>query len=136
MAGARKPRGIDDDTRRLLVRLARTPRARRLGKPPKRPSRWNPFTVPNPETAFGIHFTHASAWQFIADRLEQGEHVETIEMGRPVGATGYVMKLQLKEGSHRLYVKLELTGSKVIGRSFHLAHPADQRAQRSEGTDP
>ena len=136
MAGARKPRGIDDDTRRLLVRLARTPRARRLGKPPKRPSRWNPFTVPNPETAFDIHFTHASAWQFIADRLEQGEHVELIELDRPVGATGYVMKLQLKEGSPRLYVKLELTGSKVIGRSFHLAHPASQRAHTSEGTDP
>ena len=29
----------------------------------------------------------------------------------------------LKEGSPGLYVKLELTASKVIGRSFHLAHP-------------
>ena len=92
--------------------------------------------MPNPEAAFDLHFTHASAWHFIADRLEQGEHVEIIEMDRPVGATGYVMKLQLKESSPGLYVKLELTASKVIGRSFHLAHPASQRAHTSEGTDP
>ena len=136
MAGPRYPCGIDDDTRRLLALLARSPRTRRVGRPPKRPSRWSPFTVPNPESAFDLHFTHASAWQLIADRLEQGEHVEIIEMDRPVGVTGYVMKLQLEEGSHELYVKLELTGSKVIGRSFHLAHDPSQRANSSEGAEP
>lgn len=136
MAGPRYPCGIDDDTRRLLALLARSPRTRRVGRPPKRPSHWSPFTVPNPEAPFGLHFTDASAWHFIADRLERGEHVETIEMDRPEGATGYVMKLELRPVSPKLYIKLELTGSKVIGRSFHLARDSSQRASSSEGPDP
>lgn len=136
MAGAPSQRGVDDDTRKLLVRLARSPRSRRVGRPPKRPSRWNPFAVPNPEAAVGFHFTNTSAWHFIADRVEQGAHVEIIALDRPVGATGYVMKLQLKENSPGLYVKLELTASKIIGRSFHLARPQRQLASTSGRTDP
>ncbi len=132
MAGARTQGGIDDDTRRLLVRLAESPRTRRLGTPPKRPSRWIPFTVPNPEAPFDMQFTDVSAWEFIASRLEQGEHVEMIEMDRPAGATGYVMKLEISPNSPKLYVKLELTASKIVGRSFHLADPPSQRTDTSE----
>ena len=120
MASARQG-GIDGDTRRLLSRLASRRKTRMLGRPPERPSHWAPFTVHNPEAAFDEPFNHFSAWTLIADKLEQGEPVEVIEMDQPEGANGYVMKIELEKGAPRLYVKLELTASKVIGRSFHLS---------------
>ena len=48
----------------------------------------------------------------------------------PEGATGYVMKLELNPASPKLYVKLELTASRVIGRSFHLVDPLSQRTHK------
>ena len=96
-----------------------------VGQPPERPNRWYPFRVPNPE-ALDLPFNDTSAWHFIADRLRQGEPVETIELDQPEGATGYVMKIELREGSDPLYVKLEVAGNKIIGRSFHLSDRATQ----------
>lgn len=67
------------------------------------------------------HFTDAAAWDFVASRLEEGEEVEVIELNRPKGAKGYVMKIQLRPGEPKLYVKLQMGPTKVIGRSFHYS---------------
>ena len=51
--------------------------------------------------------------------------METVELSRPLGRTGYVMKIDL--GQERLlYVKVQFEGKRIIGRSFHYSeHPQD-----------
>ena len=44
-----------------------------------------------------------------------------IELREPQGAKGYVMRIDLGSGLPELYVKLQLTSAKVIGRSFHYS---------------
>lgn len=123
MASAPKQKGIDDDTRKLLIRLARRSRTRIVGRPPEHPNHWEPEKVCNPE-ALDLPFNDNSAWHLIADRLEQGEPVETIVLDQPEGATGYEMKFELRAGTTPLYIKLELARNKVIGRSFHISDRA------------
>ena len=79
----------------------------------------------NVNAVLGNAFTDIAAWDLIAAKLEEGHPVETIELNRPPGKTGYVMKIDL--GPERpVYVKLQLAGKKVIGRSFHYSErPAD-----------
>ena len=70
------------------------------------------------------HFTSGGAWEFIATKLEEGHSVEVVELQKPPGKKGYVMKIDLDPGDQPLYVKLQLGSGKVIGRSFHYSiHP-------------
>ncbi len=113
-------RGINEATRKRLIGLASASRTRIVGRPPEHPSRWQPSRVRNPD-ALDLPFVDNSAWHFIVERLEQGEPVETIDLDKPDGATGYVMLAELREQTELLYIKLELAGNRVIGRSFHLS---------------
>jgi hypothetical protein len=38
-----------------------------------------------------------------------------------MGATGYVMKIELEPAVPVLYVKLELRSGRILGRSFHYS---------------
>lgn len=67
------------------------------------------------------YFTDPGAWDFIATKLEEGHPVEVIPMKKPPNSTGYVMKICLQADTPLLYVKLELVGGTVYGRSFHLS---------------
>ncbi len=74
----------------------------------------------NPDAVLGDAFTDEAAWELIALKLEGGHPVETVELHRPAGQTGYVLKIDL--GQERLvYVKLQFAGRRVIGRSFHYS---------------
>ena len=57
----------------------------------------------------------------IASSLNKGHDVEVIELQKPAGAKGYVMKIALEEARPRLYVKLQLRHGRLIGRSFHYS---------------
>jgi len=81
------------------------------------PTEWQPTQVNNPST--GQPFTEAGAWSFIEEKLEDGQHLEEVELAKPPGRKGYVMEIRLEEGKPKLYVKLQLGSGKVIGRSFH-----------------
>lgn len=120
MASARKQKGIDDETRKLLIRLARRSTTRIVGRPPEHPNHWEPGKVNNPE-ALDLPFNDNSAWHLIADRLEQGESVETTPLQQPEGTIGYEMKFELRPGTTPLYIKLALARNQVIGRSFHIS---------------
>lgn len=72
------------------------------------------------------NFTRATAWDLIASALESGHDVETIELRKPPGAKGYVMRIDLEPGKPQLYVKLELGSGKIIGRSFHYSTPKEE----------
>ena len=47
--------------------------------------------------------------------------METLVLRHPRGGMGYVMKIVLDPSLPRLYVKLELAGGRVVGRSFHYS---------------
>lgn len=87
----------------------------------KVPCDWNPTRVKHPENT-GFCFTDASAWEFIADRLEAQHPYTEILLDNPPGALAVVMKIQLMSGDPLLYVKIQLgAGNKAIGRSFHYS---------------
>ena len=117
--GQERPVTIDDRTRSLLVQRARSRKSRTKEFLPERPVVWKPWEVRNPNGILDSWFTDMTAWGFIADRIEDGETVEVVPLCKPKGAKGYVMKIEL--GSQVVYVKLQLTASKVVGRSFHLS---------------
>ena len=71
----------------------------------------------NPE--LGIPFTDVGAWHFIADLLEAGHEVTELDMDKPKGQTGYVLKAQGYADCPAIYIKLTLSANKVNGRSFH-----------------
>ena len=71
------------------------------------------------------HFTDSTAWELIASKLADGHPVETLELRKPPGARGFVMKIDIEPGQPRLYVKLELGTGKVLGRSFHYSERED-----------
>ena len=117
--------GRDDDinaeTRRQLARLARSARTRTSAFSRHEPTDWRPEQVERPEGGVWPHFTDAGAWELIADKLDEGHEVEVVELHKPRGAKGYVMKIDLAPEVPTLYVKLRLRGGLVIGRSFHYS---------------
>lgn len=81
------------------------------------PCRWFFYEVLTDE---GVPFTEAGAWRFIADLLDQGHPFDDIiVLDNPPGALGYVMKKQTRYGE--IYIKLQLGGDCVFGRSFHYS---------------
>ncbi len=122
MGGAGQPKGptlIDNQTRRLLTRFARSSRSRTSEFRRDRPTDWRPTDVRNPQGLLNTHFTNPTAWDLIAARLENGEDVELVELNKPKGRLGYVMLIDLGPDVPQLYVKLQLGAGIVIGRSFH-----------------
>ena len=75
----------------------------------------------DPKGLLSTHFTDASAWEFIAAKVESGENIEVVRLHKPKGATGYVMRIDLGPDVPALYVKLQLGSGRVIGRSFHYS---------------
>lgn len=113
---------ISAETRRQLALLARRPRSRKTEFSPRAPTKWQPQQVRNPEEpegGFSPYFTDGAAWELIADKLGAGHDVEVVELRKPPGAKGYVMKICLGPNEPLLYVKLQLGSGKVFGRSFH-----------------
>ena len=114
---------INAETRRQLAQLARSARTRTTAFRQSEPTDWRPNEVRRPEGSFlsPSAFTRAEAWELIADKLDEGHEVEVVELHKPRGAKGYVMKIDLGPDVPTLYVKLQLRGGRVIGRSFHYS---------------
>ena len=113
--------GINAETRRQLALLARSDRTRTTTFRSGEPTDWRPIEVRRPGGGFDHQFTPAAAWELIADKLEEGHEVEVVELRNPPGAKGYVMKIDLGPDVPVLYVKLQLRGRQVVGRSFHYS---------------
>ena len=90
-----------------------------------RPTDWRPGQVRNPNGMLDTYFSDAAAWELIASKLEGGHPVEAVELQKPAGAKGYVMKIDIEPGSPRLYVMLQLGSGQVIGRSLHYSERCD-----------
>ncbi len=107
------------EIRRQIASLARRPHRREARFSRHRPTRWHPQTIKDPKT--GVGFTPEGAWEFILREIEGGHPMEVVELRRPPGARGYVMKIQLEANRPRLYVKVELGRRRLYGRSFHYS---------------
>ena len=59
----------------------------------------------------------------MADKLEDGLQLESVQLEKPAGSTGYVLKIPL--GGRQLYVKLQLGSGSVTGRSFHYSKESE-----------
>ena len=118
-------RELKESIRRELIVLARRSDARTSQFSRDRPTDWRPGQVRNPHGILDEYFTEAGAWDFIATRLDEGHRVEIVELRKPPGAKGYVMKIDIEPGQPQLYVKLQLQSGKIIGRSFHYSNRAD-----------
>jgi hypothetical protein len=109
-----------EEVRREIARLARSRDHRIVPESPKMPCDWQPLTVTNPHT--GLPFTVGGAWAFIADLCESGHPMEEKMLEKPKGDKAYVMLVELVPGQTLLYIKVQLRGGMVYGRSFHYSN--------------
>jgi hypothetical protein len=107
------------EVRHQLAVLARRRQARITAFSHEVPTKWNVYQVRNPETE--LPFTDESAWEFIAQLLEQGHPLIATQLRKPPNAIGYEMLVVLEDKRPKLYVKLQLGAGRVIGRSFHYS---------------
>ena len=112
---------LDSAIRHQLIVLSRRSRSRIVQFSSERPIDWCPSNVINPNGVLDRYFTDPAAWDFIADKLEQMHPLEVLDLKKPAGAKGYVMKIDMGENTPQLYVKLQLGSGKIIGRSFHYS---------------
>ena len=75
----------------------------------------------NPAGGLSPTYTDGAAWELIATRLDEGHEVEVVDLRKPPGAKGYVMKISLGRDEPDVYVKLQLRGRQIAGRSFHYS---------------
>ncbi|RYY04870.1 MAG: hypothetical protein EOO53_00680 [Gammaproteobacteria bacterium] len=109
------------DFRRSLASKARYKNSRVTEFSQSIPTDWSPHKVNNPKT--GFYFTDDSAWNFIADLLENPT-CEAIfkELDKPKGVKAVVILRVLEEGKPLLYIKVHFGRDKIIGRSFHYSY--------------
>ena len=112
---------INKSTRSQLIVLARRKNARITDWSREIPTDWRPGSVRNPHGDFDTHFSDQSAWELIASELEVYREVKIISLDKPPGAKGYVMLIELEPDASPVYVKVQLMGQKIIGRSFHYS---------------
>jgi len=104
--------------RARLAGLARQSRCRTSTFSRSRPCQWDPFTTLSDR---GYSYTDAGAWALVADCLESELPIYTINLERPPGASAYVFFLPPTRTWRGVYMKFEVTGPGLYGRSFH--HP-------------
>jgi hypothetical protein len=66
-------------------------------------------------------FTEDAAWEYVAECIEADAEIEAIDLDIPPGKKGYVLSLPSHDRATPIYVKLQLGGDCVIGRSFHYS---------------
>jgi hypothetical protein len=105
-----------DAIRCRLIRLCESKRTRRAIFTSDMPSKWQPRQFTDPRS--GQAFTDDGAWTYISQSLAMGVDIEEIVLEQPAGAAGYVFFLA-GVNKRKIYVKLQMCGNHVRGRSFH-----------------
>jgi hypothetical protein len=107
------------EVRHHLAILARRKKARRIDLGGNRPCKWWPTKVMDPRT--GQPFTLEGAWEYAAEKLEEGLELDRVELENPPGKFAYAMTITTSLGT--IYIKLELGSGVIWGRSFHESTP-------------
>ena len=115
--------------RGALIRLYASKRTRVVTFTAEMPCRWQPRQFTDPRTRQA--FTDEGAWSYVLAHLEIGCEIEAITLDRPPGARAFVMLLP-GVNAQKIYVKLQIVGGRVIGRSFHESEKPEPRSTRGE----
>jgi hypothetical protein len=119
---------VADEIRKRLAWWASSRRTRSRVFRSDRPCDWRATGMTDPRT--NEAFTEDAAWDYVAQMITDGVDIEVIELDIPPGKKGYVMSLPSHNPQTPIYVKLQLGGDCVIGRSFHYS---TRSAGKSEG---
>lgn len=109
---------VSNGIRQQLAKLCCSTRTRTVSFSRKRPHRWSPQAVVVPGTI--EVFTEFGAWALIVKLLQEGVEVNEIKLDKPPDKIGYVI-LAAGANNENIYIKLEIVGDKVLGRSFHVS---------------
>jgi hypothetical protein len=124
--------GVPDETRNRLATWACSRRTRTREFRSDRPCDWRATGMTDPRS--GEIFTEDGAWEYAAEMIRSGVDIEIVELDHPPGKKGYVMLIPSHDPTTAIYVKLQLGGDCVIGRSFHYStKTADARQKREDG---
>ncbi len=109
---------VPQNTRNEAAKLARRKSARDTKFTREAPCEWNPQTVQNQKS--GGMFTPDSAWEFVAEKLEdEKQKAQWVELRKPLGKKAIV--LVVASNGEAIYIKVQLGAGKIIGRSFHYS---------------
>jgi hypothetical protein len=110
-----------ETVRRRLAELASSKSHRLVGWDSRwnLPSDWSPQTITSPEN--GMPFTQAGAWELIAELAQGGHPMREICLDRPPGDIAYEFLVDLAAATTTLYIKVQIKGGCIIGRSFHAS---------------
>lgn len=107
--------------RKLLILMCRNPLLRVNPPDVEMPHNWTPYDVLEPHTL--SMYTDESAWEYIADCLENGACVTCQPPSSDYPDHAYVMVEEDDRGA-RIYMKIAINprvAKKIIGVSFHHA---------------
>jgi hypothetical protein len=117
---------VPRELRLEMATKARSSKTRITGFSRELPVDWNPYTVISPFT--GLPYTDQSAWDLIADLLEdQTCKAEFITLDKPAGKKAVVIIHALQQTKQPLYIKVHMERDKVIGRSFHYSTKSNSK---------
>ena len=105
------------EIRRQLVGLIKK-RNRRIDFTTDRPTRVCYSEILSPESGYPL--TEASMWTHIVRFLESGYPLQRTVLKKPPGEIAWVCRARLALDSSRIYIKLQIIGSYVLLRSFHI----------------
>ena len=113
-----------------LSRLAKRRQDRITQWSRQMPTEWTPGKVTNPEV--DMPFTEAGAWLFVAHLLDTGHPIQQVTLRQSRSDVAYVMLVDLKPETPKLYIKVQLKGGKICGRSFHYSDREVTKPQATE----
>lgn len=109
------------EARRQLIARIQQPRRRVSAWSLKRPTDIRYGEVRDPES--GMYLTEKSMWHTIERFLKEGVRLRQQTLDRPAGEKAWVCLFRLAPDERRIYVKLQMIGSRVHLRSFHYSDP-------------
>ena len=109
------------EARRQLIALIQQPRRRVSAWSFKRPTDIRYEEVRDPES--GMYLTEKGMWHTIERFLKEGVRLRQQTLDRPAGEKAWVCLFRLAPDQRRIYVKLQMIGSRVHLRSFHYSDP-------------
>jgi hypothetical protein len=116
-----------DNIRHELAKLCSSKKTRDSAWTRERPTDWRPMQVKDPRS--GAEFTPAGAWDFVVELLEGGAPLREMSLEKPPGKTGWVLVVDGVKGEPQIYIKLQLVGGMVVGRSFHNSEYPKKEAE-------
>jgi hypothetical protein len=109
---------LSQQERIRLAGLAAQARCRKSAFTMQRPCEWDPDHT---YSRANYSYTPAGAWAFLCELLLSEIPIYLTTLDKPPGASAYVFFLPPEKNWPGIYIKFEIAGPGLYGRSFH--HP-------------